>query len=138
MRLLLDECVPRPLKRDLVGHDVHHVVDMGWSSKRNGELLQLMVADGFDALLTVDQSLEFQQNLGAVDGSLRAGSGMTSNDFTQSVNMPSNGKEDTDDVPIEPAIEPVSCTNVAAASLRSPSYNDISPCHSDWFSRANR
>ena len=66
MRLLLDECVPRPLKRDLVGHDVHHVADMGWSSKRNGELLQLMVADGFDALLTVDQSLEFQQNLGAV------------------------------------------------------------------------
>jgi hypothetical protein len=66
MRLLLDECVPRPLKQDLVGHDVHHVVDMGWSSKRNGELLQLMVAAGFDALLTVDQSLEFQQNLGAV------------------------------------------------------------------------
>jgi hypothetical protein len=66
MRLLLDECVPRPLKHDLVGHDVHHVVDMGWSSKRNGELLQLMVADGFDALLTVDQNLEFQQNLGAV------------------------------------------------------------------------
>jgi hypothetical protein len=59
MRLLLDECVPRPLKQDLVGHDVHHVVDMGWSSKRNGELLQLMVAAGFDALLTVDQSLEF-------------------------------------------------------------------------------
>ena len=39
---------------------------MGWSSKRNGELLQLMVADGFDALLTVDQSLEFQQDLRAV------------------------------------------------------------------------
>lgn len=35
MWLLLDECVPRPLKRDLVGHDVRHVVDMGWSSKRN-------------------------------------------------------------------------------------------------------
>ncbi len=38
MRLLLDECVPRTLKPDLVGHDVQHVVDMGWSSKRNGEL----------------------------------------------------------------------------------------------------
>ena len=63
MRLLLDECVPRPLKRDLVGHDVHHVVDMGWSSKRNGELLQLMVAEQFEALLTVDQNLPFQQNL---------------------------------------------------------------------------
>ena len=27
-----------PIKRELVGHDVWHVVDMGWSSKRNGEL----------------------------------------------------------------------------------------------------
>ena len=38
---------------------------MGWSSKRNGELLRLMVAERFDALLTVDQNLEFQQNLRA-------------------------------------------------------------------------
>jgi len=65
MRLLLDECVPRPLKHDLIGHDVHHVVDMGWSSKRNGELLQLMVAARFDAFLTVDQNIEFQQNISA-------------------------------------------------------------------------
>ena len=66
MLLLLDECVPRPLKRELVGHDVRHVVDMGWSSKRNGELLRLMVAERFEALLTVDQNLEFQQNLRAL------------------------------------------------------------------------
>ena len=65
MRLLLDECVPRPLLRDLTGHDAHHVVDMGWSSKRNGELLKLMLSDRFDALLTVDQNLPFQQNLRA-------------------------------------------------------------------------
>jgi hypothetical protein len=65
MRLLLDECVPRPLKRDLVGHDVHHVVDMGWSSKRNGDLLRLMVAERFETLLTVDQNIEFQQNVRA-------------------------------------------------------------------------
>ena len=38
---------------------------MGWSSKRNGELLRLMVAAHFQALLTVDQNLEFQQNLRA-------------------------------------------------------------------------
>jgi hypothetical protein len=63
MRLLLDECVPRPLKHDLIGHDVEHVVDMGWSSKRNGELLKLMVAERFEALLTVDRNIEFQQNL---------------------------------------------------------------------------
>jgi hypothetical protein len=65
MRLLLDECVPRPLLRDLTGHDVHHVVDMGWSSKRNGELLQLMLAERFEALFTVDRNLPFQQNLRA-------------------------------------------------------------------------
>src|SRR6266542_4126156 len=65
MRLLLDECVPRPLLRDLTGHDAHHVVDMGWSSKRNGELLELMLADRFEALFTVDQNLPFQQNLRA-------------------------------------------------------------------------
>jgi hypothetical protein len=63
MRLLLDECVPRPLLRDLTGHDAHHVVDLGWSSKRNGELLKLMVAEHFEALLTVDRNLPFQQNL---------------------------------------------------------------------------
>lgn len=65
MRLLLDECVPRPLLRDLTAHDAHHVVDMGWSSRRNGDLLKLMLADGFEALLTVDRNLAFQQNLRA-------------------------------------------------------------------------
>jgi hypothetical protein len=38
---------------------------MGWSSKRNGELLRLMVAERFEALLTVDRNLEFQQNVRA-------------------------------------------------------------------------
>jgi hypothetical protein len=65
MRLLLDECVPRPLLRDLTEHDAHHVVDMGWSSRRNGELLKLMTAERFEALLTVDRNLSFQQNLQA-------------------------------------------------------------------------
>ena len=65
MLLLLDECVPRPLKRDLIGHDARHVSEMGWSSKRNGELLQLMLAAKFAALLTVDQNIEFQQNVRA-------------------------------------------------------------------------
>lgn len=53
----------RTLKPDLVGHDVEHVVDMEWSSKRNGELLKLMVAERFETLLTVDQNIEFQQNV---------------------------------------------------------------------------
>jgi hypothetical protein len=36
---------------------------MGWSGKKNGELLQLMAQDGFTILLTTDQNLRYQQNL---------------------------------------------------------------------------
>jgi hypothetical protein len=38
---------------------------MGWSGKKNGELLQLLAGQGFDVLLTVDQSIRYQQNLHA-------------------------------------------------------------------------
>jgi hypothetical protein len=33
---------------------------MGWAGKKNGELLALMGADGFDVLLTVDQNIRHQ------------------------------------------------------------------------------
>jgi len=62
MRLLLDECVPKRLKRELPGHDVQTVQDMGWAGIKNGALLKL-AAGQFDALLTVDQGIEYQQNL---------------------------------------------------------------------------
>jgi hypothetical protein len=65
MHLLLDECVPRPLKRDIVGHLVEHVTDRGWTGKENGELLALMMREGFAGFVTVDQNLEFQQNIQA-------------------------------------------------------------------------
>ena len=64
MRLFLDECVPRPLKRDLAVHDVQHVVDMGWSSKRNGELLERMVVERFDAMLTSTEISSFNRTFG--------------------------------------------------------------------------
>ncbi len=54
MRLLLDECVPRPLRRELPGHDVHTVQSMGWTGKKNDELLALMVPDGFGNLRTAN------------------------------------------------------------------------------------
>jgi len=66
MRILLDECVPRRLRRELPGHDVRTVFEIGWSGKKNGELLALMVAQGFEVLITVDQNLRHQQNLHAV------------------------------------------------------------------------
>ena len=51
MRVLLDECLPRRLKRELVGHEVRTAPEMGWASKRNGELLALAAGE-FDVFLT--------------------------------------------------------------------------------------
>lgn len=62
MRLLIDECLPRALKRLLRGHTCRTVQEMGWSGMKNGALLPL--AEGkFDALITIDQGFEYQQNL---------------------------------------------------------------------------
>lgn len=63
MRILLDECAPRPLKHELVDYEIRTVVEMGWSGKKNGELLRLMSQEGFTILLTTDQNLRYQQNL---------------------------------------------------------------------------
>jgi PIN like domain len=63
MRILLDECAPRPLKRELTDYEIWTVVEMGWSGKKNGELLQLMSQENFTILLTTDQNLRYQQNL---------------------------------------------------------------------------
>ncbi|MDE2667718.1 MAG: DUF5615 family PIN-like protein [Acidobacteriota bacterium] len=62
MRLLLDEQVPRRLKRSFAGHNVQTVREMGWSGKSNGELLAL-ARDKFDAFITLDRKLEYQQNI---------------------------------------------------------------------------
>jgi predicted nuclease of predicted toxin-antitoxin system len=62
MRVLLDECVPKRLKRELPGHETRTVQDLGWAGIKNGALLK--VANGqVDVLLTVDQGIEYQQNL---------------------------------------------------------------------------
>ena len=62
MRLLLDECVPKRLKGELLGHEARTVQDLGWAGIKNGALLRL-ANEQFDALLTVDQGIEFQQSL---------------------------------------------------------------------------
>ena len=62
MRLLLDECVPKRLKLELPRHTVRTVQEMGWAGIQNGALLRL-ANDQFDALVTVDQGIEYQQSL---------------------------------------------------------------------------
>ena len=64
-RILLDECVPRPLRREFPGLAVSHVVDEGWAGRRNGDLLKQMVRAGFTVFVTVDRNLAYQQNVAA-------------------------------------------------------------------------
>jgi hypothetical protein len=66
MKLLLDHCVPRRFRQLLPGHDVKTAFEMGWSSLKNGALLSQAAAGGFDLFITVDQNVQYQQNLGAL------------------------------------------------------------------------
>jgi predicted nuclease of predicted toxin-antitoxin system len=61
VRVLLDECMPRKLRRELPEHDVRTVVEAGWGGTKNGALLR-KAAEEFDVLLTVDSNMEYQQN----------------------------------------------------------------------------
>ena len=63
MRILLDECVPQPLKREFPDLDFKTVGEMGWSGTKNGALLKLMSESGFTILLTSDRNLKYEQNL---------------------------------------------------------------------------
>jgi predicted nuclease of predicted toxin-antitoxin system len=69
MRLLLDECVPRRLRRDFVGHSVSTVEEAGFKGLKNGQLLSA-AAGKFDVLVTVDKNIPFQQNLRALNISI--------------------------------------------------------------------
>lgn len=63
MRVLLDECVPRPLKQHLGEHEVATVQELGWSGKQNGDLLTLLQSSPIEVFITTDQNIEKQQNL---------------------------------------------------------------------------
>lgn len=62
MKLLLDENLPKRLKQDFFEYEIYTVRDMGWNGKKNGELLKLLLEDGFDVFLTFDKNLQYQQN----------------------------------------------------------------------------
>lgn len=63
MRVLLDEQLPRRLAKSLTGHEVRTVAQEGWAGTKNGELLRRAVGSGFEAFVTADQNLRYQQNL---------------------------------------------------------------------------
>ena len=63
MKLLLDENLPHQLRHEIPGHDCSTVAYMGFSGVENGELLRRAAAAGFDALLTKDANVQYEQNL---------------------------------------------------------------------------
>ena len=63
MRILFDQGTPVPLRRHLHPHPVDTIAERGWSELQNGDLLDQAEADGYQALITTDQNLKYQQNL---------------------------------------------------------------------------
>jgi hypothetical protein len=62
MRILFDHGTPAPLRHALAAHTISTAYEMGWAQLNNGDLLK-EAETGFDALVTTDQNLCYQQNL---------------------------------------------------------------------------
>ena len=62
MKILLDECVPWPMHRLLVGHECMTAQQRGWGGIKNGDLLRLAESE-FGLFITADQNIRYQQNL---------------------------------------------------------------------------
>jgi hypothetical protein len=62
MKILFDHGTPAPLRRQLTGYEVATAYEMGWAKLSNGDLLAA-AEKSFDAFITTDQNLRYQQNL---------------------------------------------------------------------------
>jgi hypothetical protein len=65
MRILFDQGIPVPLRQHLTSHLVDTMFGRGWSTLRNGELLDVAEHERYDLLITTDQNLRYQQQLAA-------------------------------------------------------------------------
>jgi hypothetical protein len=64
LRILFDKNAPVGVRRFLLKHEVHTVVDLKWHPQlENGELLNAAEGAEFDVLVTSDQNIRYQQNL---------------------------------------------------------------------------
>jgi hypothetical protein len=59
MKVLLDNCLDIRAKSLVSAPEVEHVLDRGWATLSNGNLLATAAAHGFDVFLTVDKNLRF-------------------------------------------------------------------------------
>ena len=63
MRVLFDQGTPVPLRQSLTHHEVTTAFELGWSTLKNGELLEAAERADFAVLVTTDLNLRYQQNL---------------------------------------------------------------------------
>ena len=63
MRILFDHGTPAPLRHYLPGHQIDTARERGWETLDNGDLLDEAERNGYELLLTADQSIRYQQNL---------------------------------------------------------------------------
>ncbi|MFH1477197.1 MAG: hypothetical protein ABIH24_06885 [Verrucomicrobiota bacterium] len=63
MKVLFDQGTPVPLRRHLHPHFVDTSAERGWSTFQNGELLHEAESDSYEAFITTDRNLKYQQNL---------------------------------------------------------------------------
>ncbi len=63
MRILLDQNTPLGVRHIQATHDVRTAFQMGWPRLSNSDLLDAAEQAGFEALVTCDQNMVFQQNL---------------------------------------------------------------------------
>jgi hypothetical protein len=65
MRILFDQGTPVPLRQHLTNHLVDTAFERGWSTLRNGELLDIAAHERYDLVITTDQNWRYQQHLAA-------------------------------------------------------------------------
>ncbi len=63
MKVLLDQNLDRRLRKHLGSHEVFTASYKGWQALKNGQLLDVAEREGFDVLVTGDQTLSYEQNL---------------------------------------------------------------------------
>ncbi len=63
MKILFDQGTPAPLRRSLADHEVDTVIEKGWDRLKNRDLLAVAILNGYEVLVSTDQSLRYQHDL---------------------------------------------------------------------------
>ena len=64
MRILLDECIDQKLRHLFADHDCQSAAYAQLAGLKNGVLLAAAELAGFEIMITTDQEIPYQQNLG--------------------------------------------------------------------------